>query len=143
MRELAAILVLFPLLCAAQQTKATAPSKEEVSELLAKADEKVTAFEEALKQVRPDLEEQQPEMFKNYLNAAAVTHTLIKSLRSNGPSAYALVALITALDDVTLDASKTATMVLLTSNEGIKDARTQAKLTSLWSAQNALRTSPS
>ena len=114
------------------------PSREEIAELLAKAEEKVTAFEQAVNPVRSDLEKQQPDILKRARNAATAAHTLIRGVRSNGPSAYGLVALITALDDVTLNAAKTATAILIMNRCGMDNAATRAKLVLLWESQNSL-----
>jgi hypothetical protein len=120
------------------QTKAEPPSKEEISELLAKADEKVTLFDEAVQRVKQDLEKQQPDLLRKDFNAATGAHRIIRGLQSDGPSAYGLVGLIATLDDVTLNAAKTATGLLLANNGTIKSTETQAKLTLLWSAQNGV-----
>lgn len=135
MRYLPAFLLLSPVLCLAQSSDVAAPSKPEISELLAKAEEKVTSFEEAVKAVRPDLENQQTDLLSKDVNAATSAHRTIAGLQHNGPSAYRLVTLISNLDDITLNASKTGTVVILVRNGKI-DAETQAKLTLLWTAQN-------
>lgn len=134
MRCLIPAIVLLPILCSAQGSQPAAPSKEEISELVAKAEEKVTSFEEALKSVKPVFQSE-PDLLKRNTNVAENAHKLIRALQRNGPSAYALVSLIATLDDISLDASKTATLVIMSKNE--IDSETQGKLTLLWNAQNS------
>jgi hypothetical protein len=129
-------MILVPILCSAQGTKPSAPSKEEISELVAKAAEKVNAFEDAVKQVKDILEGQPTDLLGKDTSAAENAHKLIRGLQRNGPSAYALVALIATLDDISLNASRTATLVIM-SGPGKIDAETQARLTLLWNAQNS------
>src|ERR1035441_5345871 len=64
------------------------PSKEEISELVAKADEKVSSFEEAVKHAKPYLDKINPKFAANYLDGASTEHTIIQKLQKNGPSAY-------------------------------------------------------
>jgi hypothetical protein len=92
------------------------PSKEEVSELVAKADEKVSSFEEAVKNAKPHLDKINPKLVTNYLDGASTAHTIIRNLQNNGPSAYGLVSLLATLDDLSLDAS-TASVQLLRIDE--------------------------
>ena len=47
------------------------PSKEEVSELVTKADEKVSGFEEAVKNAKPHLDRINPKLTTNYMDAAS------------------------------------------------------------------------
>jgi hypothetical protein len=96
------------------QNAGSLPSKDEIFELLSKADEKVVAFQDAVKLVQPDLDTSDPKLSKKYLNAAATTRYLISATKSNGPSAYRLLGILTSLDDLSLNASSAA-VVLLTS----------------------------
>jgi len=136
MRCLVPAIVLLPILCSAQEAKPAAPSKEEISELVAKAEEKVTSFEDAVKHVRPVLESQQTDLLSKDTGVAENAHKLIRGLQRNGPSAYALVALIATLDDISLNASRTATLVIMGGPSQI-NAEMQARLTMLWNAQNS------
>jgi hypothetical protein len=88
------------------------PSNDEISELLAKAEQKVTGFESAVRSVKPDLDKADPKLSKMYGDAASAARVIISSIRKNGPSAYALTSLVTTLDDLSLDAA-TATVQLL------------------------------
>jgi hypothetical protein len=94
------------------QTGTSMPSNDEILELLAKAEQKVSGFENAVKGVKPDLDKADPELSKTYVDAGAAAHVIILSIRKNGPSAYSLMSLVTTLDDLSLDAS-TATIQLL------------------------------
>ena len=94
------------------QSGTTMPSNDEIFELLAKAEQKVSGFESAVKSVKPDLDKADPELSKMYTDAASAARVIITSIRSNGPSAYSLTSLVTTLDDLSLDAA-TATVQLL------------------------------
>jgi hypothetical protein len=85
--------------------QATMPSNEEISELLAKADEKVSAFEQAVRLAKPFLDKIDTKYATNYLDAAATAHYLIQATIKNGTSAYRLVGVLTTLDDLSYDAA--------------------------------------
>ena len=88
------------------------PSEKEFSELLAKADEKVSAFEAAVKVAKPSLDRIDPNYAANYADAAAAAHLLISKMRKNGTSAYGLVGLLATLDDLSRDAANGSTFLL-------------------------------
>ena len=136
MRYLKAIFLILPLCGHAQASKPSAPSREEISELIAKAEEKVGSFEDAVRRVKPILESQQTDLLSKDTGTAENAHRLIRGLQRNGPSAYSLVALIATLDDISLNASRTATLVIMSRPNDI-DGETQGKLTLLWNAQNS------
>jgi len=94
------------------QAGTSIPSNDEILELLAKAEQKVSGFENAIKGVTPSLDRADPELSKMYVDAGAAAHVIIRSIRKNGPSAYSLMGLVTTLDDLSLDAA-TATIQLL------------------------------
>jgi hypothetical protein len=113
-------LILFHAPAHAQTTKpknelaeaqANMPSTQEMLEILAKADEKVSSFEVAIKMAKPRLDKLNPDYAKNYLDGAATAHELISKSTKNGPSAWTLVAILVTLDDLTLSATK-ATLYL-------------------------------
>jgi hypothetical protein len=66
------------------------PSEREFSELLAKADEKVSAFEAALKLAKPGLDKIDPQYAVNYSDAASTAHLLISTTTEKGATAYRL-----------------------------------------------------
>jgi hypothetical protein len=93
------------------------PSTSEFGELVGKADQKVAMFEQAVKIAKPHLDNANPKLSANYLDGASTAHDIIKAIQKNGPSAYALVLLITTLDDLSLDAAK-GSLTLLIVDEG-------------------------
>jgi hypothetical protein len=102
-----AVLVLLTLFgshpCWSQS--ADIPSKQEINELVQKADEKVTNFEAANESAKTVMSDS---VFQKGREAAATAHVIISAIQKNGPSAYALVGLIVTLDDVTLNAANGA-----------------------------------
>jgi hypothetical protein len=68
-------------------------------------------FEQALQAAKPLLDDG---VFQNHSNAAAEAHKIIRALDKNGPTVYALVALITTLDDLVIDARVDMTNILIT-----------------------------
>ena len=88
------------------------PSEQEFSELLAKADEKVSVFDRAVKNARPSLDRIDTKYATKYLNAAATAHLLISKTIKNGPTAYGLVGVLTTLDDLSIDAAFASTFLL-------------------------------
>jgi hypothetical protein len=119
------------------------PSEEEVSPLVTKADEKVSAFEEAMKSAKPWLDEMAPKLPTNYgLNAASAAHTIIQGIQTNGASASSLVALLATLDDVSLDAATASVQLLETDEVNISkgkrpDLRVLAAVVRLTNSGNA------
>lgn len=95
------------------QKNAAAPSGDEILELLAKAEQKVSGFETAVGSVKPELDKVDPELSEKYVVAASSARAIITSVRKTGPSAYALAALVTTLDDLSLDATTAAMQLLL------------------------------
>lgn len=108
----ALLLLVVSAVAAVGQTGTSMPSADEISELMSKAEEKVTGFEKALNGVKLDLDKVDPQLSTNYLKAASGARIIVGIIRKNGPSAYALVSLVTTLDDMSLDAA-TATVQLL------------------------------
>lgn len=106
MKALLVLLLCLP--CAAQTANAqqsNLPSKEEISELMSKASEKVTAFKVALRIAKPDLDALDKSIEPKYLDAADTAEFTIKAIQKNGPTAYTLVSLVSLLDDLSLDAA--------------------------------------
>jgi hypothetical protein len=120
-KVLFAVLV-FAVAVAAQTAPASSqqinmPSNAEIGELLSKADQKVTNFEEAVKQAKPHLDKINSRLSSNYLDAAATAHHLIDGTQKNGTSAYRLVGLLATLDDVSLDAANASVLLLRNDEE--------------------------
>ena len=100
---LALLLLLATPIAQTKQQLRTMPSSAEILELANKADEKVKVFEKALKASAPYLDK---DTVQTDQSAADGAHTLINTIRKNGPSMYGLVGLLSTLDDLTLDASR-------------------------------------
>lgn len=116
MKLLFAVLVL-AVTSAAQTVPASSqqismPSNAEIGELLSKADQKVTGFEEAVKLAKPHLDKMNSRLSSNYLDAAATAHKLIEATQKNGTSAFRLVGLLATLDDLSLDAANASVLLL-------------------------------
>ena len=88
------------------------PSEKEFSELLAKAEEKVSAFEAAVKNSKPLLDKIDTKFATQYLDAAATAHESISQTLKNGPSAYSLVSVLTMLNDLSRQAANGAVLLL-------------------------------
>jgi hypothetical protein len=95
------------------QTGTSIPSNDEILELVAKAEQKVSGFENAVKSVKPDLDKVDPKLSTTYAEAGGAAHAIIFSVRKSGPSAYNLMGLVTALDDLSLDAATASIELLL------------------------------
>jgi hypothetical protein len=119
------------------QPGTSAPSKDEILELMNKADEKVSGFEKAVKSVQPSLDKIDPNLSATYLNAASAARTIIRAIQKNGPSAYGLVSLVTTLDDLSLDAATASIqLMLLRDQSGQTGARGLDFLVPLMTAKN-------
>jgi hypothetical protein len=97
------ILLLFACLVGWSQDTSqisTPPSNEEVMDLLNKTDEKLDSLQKALDGAKTILEKAQPGMYRQTSTLVSTGHTLIAAMHKNGFSAYALVALISDLDDI-------------------------------------------
>ena len=141
----AVLLVGFP--CFAQDKspdamRASMPSKQEISELLSKAEEKISGFEQTMKTVKPTLEGVDSGLMPKALDAASAAHTIISAVQKNGPTGYGLVMLVVTLDDLASNASRSA--LVLTSADrdrvvtgGRPDANLPGQVVSLTSAANA------
>jgi len=112
-RALPAIFLFVSGARAVGQTGTSMPSNDEILELLAKAEQKVAGFENAVKSIKPNLDRVDPKLSPMYADAAAAAHVIILSARKNGPSAYRLVSLVTTLDDLSLDAATASIQLLL------------------------------
>jgi hypothetical protein len=142
-----AVLLFYALSAVAfGQTKSTVskqiemPSESEVHELLSKANQKVVAFEEAVKAAKPQLDKIDPKLSANYLDAASTAHVLIDNTVKNGPSGYRLTGILATLDDLSLDAANASFQLLRadvehTSNGGAPDLRRLTAIPPLQSAQ--------
>ena len=113
------------------------PSEKEFSELLTKADEKVSAFEAAVKNAKPSLDRIDTKYATNYLDAAATAHLLISKTIKNGPTAYGLVGVVITLDDLSLDAAGGSAFLLADDEDrpvGKADVNTRSAVLALSAA---------
>lgn len=117
MKTLLAVLLLGAIACG--QASPSMPSREEISELVNKANEKTVAYEEAVWNAKPHLDKINPQFAKDYLEAGATAHTLIQSIQKNGPSAYGLVGLLATLDEMSLNAASGSVQLLRTDEEHV------------------------
>ena len=145
MRLISAILalgVLFPQLCGAQTSEQlhTMPSSAEILELANKADENIRGFEKALKASAPYLDK---DTVRTAQAAADDAHTIIKTIRERGASMYGLVALLSSLDDLTLDASRASRSIMVgiganTLNDNSSHSAAAMTAMSLMASENSL-----
>jgi hypothetical protein len=94
------------------QTETSIPSKDEIFELLDKADQKISAFEDSVRSSRPKLDEIDPKLAINYLDATSTAHLMVQAMHKNGASGYVLVGLLATLDDLSLDAANASVKLL-------------------------------
>ena len=109
---MSAITVLFSAQSASSQSNAhqsSLPSQDEIQELTSKAEEKVHDFMKVLSAAAPFLEKDKVAEFSK---SADIAETIIQAMRKNGPTAYGLVALVTTLDDIDLDSTRAALLIL-------------------------------
>jgi hypothetical protein len=90
------------------------PSKDEILELLSKADQKVSEFENAIKAAKPRLESVDPKGLANYSDVASTAHVLIGAMRKNGPTSYGLLGIVVTIDDLSLGAAQAVLSITLT-----------------------------
>lgn len=147
MKTWLAAVLLVGLPCFAQDKspdamRASMPSKQEISELLSKAEEKISGFEQAMKTVKPTLEGIDSSLMPKALDAASTAHLIVSALQKNGASGYSLVSLVFTLDDLASNASRSALVLALTDRDrvvtgGRPDANLPGQVVSLISAGNA------
>jgi len=116
MKTWLALFLFFGFNCFAQDKspdamRASMPSKEEISELLSKAEEKVSGFEQAMKAVKPTLDRIDSSITSKGLDGASTAHTVIRAAQKNGPTGYGLVVLVVTLDDLNSNALRGALLL--------------------------------
>jgi hypothetical protein len=88
--------------------------------------------------VRPDLDSQgASDVLRQDTSTAANAHEIIHILQKNGPTAYGLVMLIVVLQDTALNASKTASVLVM--SQGISGDHREANLIVLGTASTSCR----
>lgn len=81
------------------------PTKQEVIGLVQKADERATIFEQANESAKAFIPDS---TYAKGVQAASKAHQGVAAIKKSGPTAYTLVTLIIALDDVSLSAANDA-----------------------------------
>jgi hypothetical protein len=99
------------------------PSEEEINELLSSSSERITEFQRALDNVKPLLDRADPEFYKQDSEACETAQAAIKAMKKNGSSAYALVALVSLLDDLNLDASRATLQIFRLAHDDDKTGK--------------------
>jgi hypothetical protein len=107
------------------------PSREEISELLSKANEKVSGFEQTMKALKPNLDDIDSSLASKGLEGASTAHTVIRTMQKNGPDGYGLVVLIVTLDDLHSNALNSELVLASVDRDRItKGGRPDANLSS-------------
>ena len=122
--------------------RASMHSKQEISELLSKAEEKISGFEQAMKTVKPAVDAIDSSLIPKALDGASTAHSIISALQKNGPSGYSLVLLVTTLDDLNSNAFRSALLLASTDRDrvvtgGRPDGNLPGQVVSLIGAGNA------
>jgi hypothetical protein len=117
---------------AAAQNQQPLPSRQEIDELISKADQKIDALSVALMSVRQDIESTTPDLWKNQMGNVSTAHQIIQTIREKGPSVYRLVALNTTLDDVS---RASLLSIIVAVGEKSVDRETQQGLAAVTSAE--------
>lgn len=131
-RILLCILALI-LLCAtapnlqSQQSKEQAsdtatpsmPSREEVDDLLNKASEYIATYQTTFKNAKPTLDKAPtPGFLEKSTELCSQANTIIAAIKKNGMTAYALVALVGVLDDMSLNAARASAVSVVVGLQG-------------------------
>src|SRR5579875_152386 len=86
---------------------ASMPSNEEIGDLLSKTSEYVDTYRQTFATAKPLLAKAPtPGFYEKATELSKQAYTVITAIRKNGPSAYALVGLVTILDDMSLNATR-------------------------------------
>jgi hypothetical protein len=102
------------------------PSEDEIRELLGKASEYVDTYKRTFTYTKPSLDKAAtPGFHAKGMELSAQASSAIDAIRKNGSSAWALVVLVTILDDMSLNAAKASaatTLVALEENRNDPNA---------------------
>jgi hypothetical protein len=106
----------------------TMPSSEEINDLLSKATEYVTTYQTAFKNAEPTLDKSPTAGFVEKSDElCAQANLTISAIKKNGMTAYALVALVDVLDDMSLNAAKASSIAVIVGlRETSPDSRQRA-----------------
>lgn len=105
------------------------PRDAEIQALVSEAETKVKELDRALTAAKPLFDGGDPGAYADDKEACSKTLQITAAIKKNGTTAYGLVALLSALDDLTLDVARVSPIlveVLRTIPEGRRDASTLA-----------------
>lgn len=107
-------------------------------ELANKADEKVADFQAVLKKAAPYLDKHTVQTDEDAVNT---TRYIIEAIRKKGADAYVLVSLLSALDDLSLDASRASLSVLVayTQNSSKGDTTNNSAIMSVMELSDSVK----
>lgn len=92
----------------------TPPSDAEIGELLSKASEYVDTYKQTFKNAKASLDAATtPGFYESGMTLSEQASSVIAAIRKNGPTAVALVSLLTILDDMSLNAAKASSATML------------------------------
>jgi len=95
------------------------PSDEEINDLLSKASEYVATYQTTFKSAKPTLDASPTPGFVEKANELCSQANLtISAIKKNGMSAYALVALVGVLDDMSLNAARASAIAAMVGLQG-------------------------
>jgi hypothetical protein len=90
------------------------PSNEEINDLLSRATEYVATYQTAFENAKPTLAKAPtPGFVEKSDELCAQANLTISAIKKNGMTAYALVALIGVLDDMSLNAAKASSIAMI------------------------------
>jgi hypothetical protein len=90
------------------------PSNEEIDDLLSKASEYVTTYKATFRNAAPTLDKAPtPGFVEKSDELCSQANLTISAIKKNGMTAYALVALVGVLDDMSLNAAKASSIVVI------------------------------
>lgn len=90
------------------------PSREELGDLLSKASEYVATYRHTFANARTSLAKAPtPGFYEKSTELSNQADTAISALQKNGPSAYALVGLISILDDMSLNGARASAVTMI------------------------------
>jgi hypothetical protein len=101
------------------------PSNEEIDDLLSKASEYVATYQTTFQKAKPTLDDAPtPGFIEKSNELCAQANLTISAIKKNGMSAYALVALVGVLDDMSLNAAKASGIAVVV---GLRESSPDSK----------------
>lgn len=110
------------------------PSTEEINELLSKASEYVSEYQTTFKNAKPTLDKAPTLGFNERSDQlCSRADLIIASIKKNGPTAEALVGLISILDDLSLNGARASSVAMIVA---MKDASSNSGRQALQDVQS-------